>query len=189
MRSCLVRKRGRRFPIVRRAWLYHGGNDLNGGFFTFQFVVALLSRINSEYPHIFILSMSHRFIEHTADLMIEVTSSGFEELLRESLQAMMLWTGPEWGAARVARDFAIEASDSSMLLVDFLNEALTLSQIHHEAYDQLELRSTGELSLEGSFTGHSITGARDEIKAVTYHEASVEQLSDGTWKARFLVDI
>jgi SHS2 domain-containing protein len=134
--------------------------------------------------------MTYRFVEHTADLMIEVTSMSFEELLRESLLAMMLWTGPEWGDATVTRDFAIEASDRTMLLVDLLNEALTLSQIHHEAYDRLEFRPTGSvLSIEGSFIGRSITGARDEIKAVTCHEASVAQLADDSWKARFLVDI
>jgi SHS2 domain-containing protein len=76
-----------------------------------------------------------------------------------------------------------------MLLVDLLNESLTLSQIHHEAYERLVIRSIGESFVEGSFVGRAVTGALDEIKAVTYHGAQVEQLPDDSWRAILLMDI
>ncbi|NTU92227.1 MAG: archease, partial [Chlorobiaceae bacterium] len=39
------------------------------------------------------------------------------------------------------------------------------------------------------FIGRTITGAHDEIKAVTYHGAKVERLADGNWSATILMDI
>jgi SHS2 domain-containing protein len=133
--------------------------------------------------------MPYRQLEHTADLSFEVTAASFPELLAEALRAMTEWTGPYWTDTRVERPFRIEAPDQAGLLVDLLNEALTLSQIHREAYDALSIRSCSEEFVEGSFLGRAISGARDEIKAVTYHGAKVEERADGSWMAILLMDI
>ncbi|NTW53120.1 MAG: archease [Chlorobiaceae bacterium] len=133
--------------------------------------------------------MPHRMLEHTADLSMEVTAGSFAELMGEALRAMTVWVGPEWGVRAAERPFRVDAPERSVLLVDLLNEALTLSQIHHEGYDDLVIRSIGEGFVEGSFVGRAILGARDEIKAVTYHGARVEELADGSWRAILLMDI
>jgi len=133
--------------------------------------------------------MPYRQIDHTADLCLEVTAASFAELPGEALRAMTEWIGPEWTNARVERPFRIEAPDRVALLVDLLNEALALSEIHREAYDAIMIRSSGEHIVEGSFLGRAISGARDEIKAVTWHGASVEERADGSWVAILLVDI
>jgi SHS2 domain-containing protein len=133
--------------------------------------------------------MSYRMIEHTADLCFEVTAGSFEELAAEALRAMTEWSGPWWGNEAARRDFFLEAQDRAILLVDLLNEALTLSQIHRESYERIEFLRVGEHMAEGRFIGRTVTGATDEIKAVTYHGASVEHLSDGAWSATILMDI
>ena len=133
--------------------------------------------------------MPYRLLEHIADLCFEVTAASFGELLGEALRAMTEWIGPEWRDGAVERSFSIEAPDRVALLVDLLNEALTLSQIHREAYDAITIRSISENYVEGSFHGKAISGARDEIKAVTYHGAKVEKRGDGSWVATLLMDI
>jgi len=133
--------------------------------------------------------MPYRLLEHTADLCFEVTAPSYEDLPGEALRAMTEWIGPQWSDGSVERPFRIEAPDRVALLVDLLNEALALSQIHREAYDSLVIRSVGDEFVEGSFLGRTITGARDEIKAVTYHGAKVEQQVNGPWMAILLMDI
>ena len=133
--------------------------------------------------------MPYRQLEHTADLCFEVTAGSLAELLGEALYAMTEWTGPEWGREPVERPFRIDAPDRTALLVDLLNEAHTLSQIHREAYDSLVIRSISDKFVDGSFVGRAISGARDEIKAVTYHGAKVEKRADGSWIAIVLMDI
>lgn len=133
--------------------------------------------------------MPYRQLDHTADLCFEVTADSFAALCAEALRVMTAWLGPVWGSAKAERSFRIEAPDRTALLVDLLNEALTLSQIHREAYDLLVIRSISDKFIEGSFVGKSITGARDEIKAVTYHGATVEERADRSWVAILLMDI
>lgn len=133
--------------------------------------------------------MSYRQLDHTADLCFEVIAGSYPELLGEALCAMTEWIGPEWKNGAVERPFRIEAPDRVALLVDLLNEALALSQIHREAYDALSIRSSGEEFIEGAFLGRAISGARDEIKAVTWHGAKVEERADGSWLAILLMDI
>jgi SHS2 domain-containing protein len=133
--------------------------------------------------------MPYRLLEHIADLCFEVTAPSYEELPGEALRAMTEWIGPQWSVGSVERPFRIDAPDRVALLVDLLNEALALSQIHREAYDAVTIRSSSEEFVEGSFLGRAISGARDEIKAVTYHGATIEERADGTWMARLLMDI
>lgn len=133
--------------------------------------------------------MPYRVVEHTADLAFEVRAGSFRELLVEALGAMTEWTAPAWGTESAERPFSIESPDPSCLLVDLLNEALTLSQIHYEAYDSISFDELSRTVARGAFTGRRISGARDEIKAVTYHGAQVEESSDGVWSAAILMDI
>ena len=133
--------------------------------------------------------MPYRTIEHTADLCFEVTADSYRDLVAESLRAMTGWTAPVWGEEYAERCFSVESPDRAMLLVDLLNMALTLSQIHREAYDRMELLILEEHRAEGRFIGRIVTGARDEVKAVTYHGAKVERQPEGLWKATILMDI
>lgn len=133
--------------------------------------------------------MPYRMIEHTADLCFEVTSASFGGLLAESLRAITAWTRPLLTGSGGERRFSIRAADRETLLVDLLNEALALSQIHREAYDGIEFDALDETCATGRFLGRSIAGAHDEIKAVTYHGARVERLPDGSWSATVLMDI
>lgn len=128
-------------------------------------------------------------IEHTADLRFEVAAGSCGELFVEALRAMTAWTDPSWCETAVERRFSIESADRAMLLVDLLNEALALSQIHREAYDDIEFLVLSDRMAEGRFTGRKISGARDEVKAVTYHGATVVRTPEGTWSADILMDI
>jgi SHS2 domain-containing protein len=133
--------------------------------------------------------MPYRMIEHTADLCFEVTAGSYGELLAEALRAMTEWTGPSWGSGSAERHITVVSPDRTMLMVDLLNEALTLSQIHHEAYDRFEPDVLEEHLVSGRLMGFPVVALRDEIKAVTYHGADVGRLSDGSWTATILMDI
>lgn len=136
-----------------------------------------------------IAAMPHRVLEHTADLRLEVTSGSYGGLFKEALLAMTEWTRPEFLTEMVERFVIVEAADRTALLIDFLNEVLAMSQISREAYDDIRLVKVSDHSVEGILSGKKISGAADEIKAVTYHGAQVDHLSDGTWSATLLMDI
>jgi SHS2 domain-containing protein len=134
--------------------------------------------------------MPYRLLEHTADLKFEVTAGSFEELIGEALLAMTEWTRPViCNKGQVERPITVHAEDRTALLVDFLNEVLAFSQIYREAYRGIMLKRLTGTDIDGVLTGAETTGAGDEIKAVTYHGATVDQRADGIWCATILMDI
>jgi SHS2 domain-containing protein len=87
------------------------------------------------------------------------------------------------------REFKVESLDTTALLIDFLSEILYLTQTHKEIYNQLEIKKLTEISIEGRVKGIKIEGFSEDIKGVTYHEAYVQQKSDGKWEALVIFDL
>src|SRR3989344_2903482 len=99
--------------------------------------------------------MPFQILDHTAEAKMRVTAPTREGLFGEALRGMMAMLAPEgwrW-EARTARPVAAKAADITVLLVDFLNEALALSAMHKEIYREIALRSFSETALEGELHG------------------------------------
>ncbi len=133
--------------------------------------------------------MSYRFGEHTADIRLEITAESFQEIFIEAVRAMNAVMKPAVSDGTVEREVTIEASDRLSLLVDFLNELLSLAGLHHEAYETLEIGNIGETHVDAFVKGRKTRGMEAEIKAVTWHEASLFETGDGTWRATLVLDI
>lgn len=133
--------------------------------------------------------MPYRLREHTADIRLEITAGSFPEVFAESLRAMNAVTKPDASDATVEREVTVEASDRLSLLVDFLNELLSLAALHHEAYETLEIVSIGETHVNAFVKGRKTRGMEAEIKAVTWHEASIRETGAGCWTATLVLDI
>ena len=68
---------------------------------------------------------SHRPLEHTADVGIEVEAPSREELFAEAAVALGDTITPREGVGLLlARELTVEAEGEELLLVDFLNEVL-----------------------------------------------------------------
>jgi SHS2 domain-containing protein len=133
--------------------------------------------------------LPYRLLEHTADIGFEVTAGSCGKLFAEAMKAMTEWARPVCSEEASGRFIRVRSTDITALLVDFLNEVLACWQIYREAYQELTVIRMSETLFEAMLHGSKITGAADEIKAVTYHGAKVEQLPDGTWSATLLMDI
>ncbi len=132
--------------------------------------------------------MPYTLHEHTADVRLEITSESFSGLFSESVRAMNAVEGPEPSPEAVLRPFSVDAPDRVGLLVDFLNELLSLAHLHHECYDTLEMARLDETHVSGVARGWKTAAPLEEIKAATWHEASVTERG-GIWKATFVLDI
>ncbi len=133
--------------------------------------------------------MSYSFREHTADIRLEITGDSLAELFSESVKAMNAVSCPDCTPEQVQRHLSVESPDTLSLLVDVLNELLYLGQVHHEAYDELEVTAVDDAHFEGVVKGRKITGMQEEIKAVTLHEAFVRRTEAGLWCANLVLDI
>ena len=88
-------------------------------------------------------------------------------------------------------DFFAKMSENNSIdgVVDFLSEALYLSDVHNEAYLDATIRYVDDNRIDAVLHGIKVRGFEVvEIKAVTYHDLRVEQI-DGVWQADIVFDI
>jgi len=149
----------------------------------------------------------YEILEHKADLKIKVKGSSKEELFLNALLGMEEGLRPETKETKeeIKREIKIKSIDLPALLVDFLNEALYLIQVHKEIYNKIKFvkfsDNEGEedksssshfdiaRELEGKLIGQKVERFGEDIKAVTYHDLDIYQKEDGTWEAVVLFDI
>jgi len=128
-------------------------------------------------------------LEHKADLKIRAFGKTKEELFLNILKGMMESMKPEGLEAGEKRKIEIKSLDLKSLLVDFLSEALYLSQVNKEVYFEAKFKKFTDSELEGELIGQKVESFGEDIKAVTYHSLDIHQEKDGTWQATVLFDI
>lgn len=139
-------------------------------------------------------------IAHTADLQIRVYGATQNELFRHALQGMFQVIGPSTNDCVVKNDrlvcakldkkheIEVTAQDLHSLLVNFLSEALYLSDVHNEAYLDCTIHSLTQTTIKATLAGVAVTRFNLEIKAVTYHDLQIQQ-NDDQWQADIVFDI
>jgi SHS2 domain-containing protein len=135
--------------------------------------------------------MSYKIVEHTADLRMQASGKKPEELFSSALQGAMAFLNPKIPekSAAVRHLIKIESPDKTALLVDFLNEALSLSRINKESYDSVIFKKMDESSLEAEISGRKAESFGEDIKAATYHEADMKKNRKGEWETMLIFDI
>ena len=128
-------------------------------------------------------------IEHTADIRLRITAPTREDLFREAVRGTIALLRPEKGERKVQREVVVEAVDPTVLLIDFLNEALSNAHAQSEAYDDVIFLSFSDRRVTARFLGAQATAFGADVKAVTYHEAEIRQNANGEWSTVIVYDI
>ncbi len=140
-------------------------------------------------------------LAHTADIKIRVYGADRAQLFCHALSGMFQSARPQAPGCTfkngllvcprlsVAREVRVQAPDFDALLVDFLSEALYLSDVHNEAYLDAIIHEISQTQVHATIKGVAITGFEvTEIKAVTYHDLVVKEVLGG-WQADIVFDI
>jgi len=147
------------------------------------------------------MSKDFEVLPHTADIKIRAYGNTLEEFFRNSIIGMFQVIGPKISGCKKEHERVvcsnlpehhvvnIEAPDLDSVLVDFLSEALYLSDVHNEAYLDAKVHQVSGTSIHATIYGVKVQGFEVvEIKAVTYHEMHVEKI-DGVWQSDIVFDI
>jgi len=135
--------------------------------------------------------MPYTILEHTADVRLLVEGGTLAELFAEALRGMMEVMKPEGkgDAAETQRRIHLESASRTALLVDFLNEALCLAQIHRELYATVTFQSISQTHLDVALQGRPAGSFGQDLKAVTYHEAEIREKAGGNLETMLVLDI
>ena len=127
----------------------------------------------------------YRFVEHTAELELELEAGSAEGVLLEALRAFAELVG---GGTGEAAEFpvALSADDLPSLLASWLDELLFLAET-----EQL-VPETAEVDVEGTALAGVVRGRRGEprplVKAVTLHRLRFRP-ENGAWRGRVVLDV
>lgn len=86
------------------------------------------------------------------------------------------------------RQVSVMGKNKTSLLIDFLNEVLTLAHINKEYYPVISIKTLTEEKIEASLRGFQVSKFENDVKAVTYHEAEVINES-GKWSVSLVLDV
>ena len=135
----------------------------------------------------------YEVFEHTADIGLHAYGSTLPELFIHAAQGMeSLMVAPEQVQAQVSREIEVDGHDNISLLIAWLNELIFLFDTEYLLFRQFQIDAFAETQLKARALGEPYDAQRHElssaIKAVTWHEATVEKTEDG-YKARIIFDI
>lgn len=135
----------------------------------------------------------YEVFEHTADVGLHAYGSTLGELFIHAAEGMeSLMVPPEQVRVQVSRDIAVDGHDSVSLLIAWLNELIFLFDTEYLIFREFNIDEFTETHLKGRASGEPYDAQRHDfssaIKAVTWHEATVEQTENG-YKARIIFDI
>ena|SRR3989344_7955717 len=132
-------------------------------------------------------------LEHTADLRIKAWGKTKEELFKNALWGMAYVQKEEARIknqeARITKKVQVKSTDMTALLIDFLSEVLTQSQIDRVVFFDANFKAFSDTSLEAEIEGIKVDKFDEDIKAVTYHEAEVKQNPEGVYETKIVFDI
>lgn len=132
----------------------------------------------------------YEVINSPSELRLKIYGATPKQLFVHALQAMFESAEPIFvaGQSQVVRHLNVHARDLESLLVDFLSEALTLSDIHDEAYDTVRIDEIDDRHVKAELRGHKVRALEIEIKAVTHHDVHIVE-KDGAYSTELVLDI
>lgn len=127
----------------------------------------------------------YRFVDHTAELEVELESQTAEGVLVEALRALAELLGPADGEV-VERAVDLSAGDLPALLAAWLDELLYLA----------DAESLVPVDADLALAGSHLTGSvqvragqpRPLVKAVTLHRLRLRP-ENGAWRGRVVLDV
>lgn len=135
----------------------------------------------------------YRLLPHTADSRIQITADSLEELFRGATEGLsdILKHGvtKRSSDSSIVTQVDISSIDATALLVDFLNYLLAKDVIERVVFfDVLEL-NLKDTRIIASVRGIAADSFDEDIKAVTYHGAQIQQDKDGIYEVVLVLDI
>ena len=135
------------------------------------------------------MESSHRWIEHTAELQLELHARSEAAVFREAVHALreLLEEDEPATGDRVERAVEAEAPDRGALLAEWLAELVFLAETEGLVPDDARDLVVGEDSVTAVVVGRACE-PRHLVKAVTYHDLELHRDRDG-WRGNVVLDV
>lgn len=136
------------------------------------------------------MSASHRFVDHTSEIGLQVRAASFGELLAEAargLARLMLREVPA-AAGGEAREIGVSSHDRESLVVDWLNEILYVAETELWVPLEIEVLEASDTRIRARAHGVAVEVSPSMVKAATFHGLEVVETAEG-FSAEVILDV
>jgi SHS2 domain-containing protein len=136
------------------------------------------------------MSPWHRWVDHTAEVQLQVGAESLARLAAEAGRALGLFLlrGGSPEPSGEARTIEVLSVDREALLVDWLNEILFLAEVERWVAVEFDILETSSERLKASARGVPVEEPPTLVKAATFHGLAVEE-RDGGLQAEVIFDV
>lgn len=131
--------------------------------------------------------MSYRWVEHTAEVQVEIEAATEEAVFIDALHALGELLADDAGGEQVSRDVAVDGQERAALLVLWLDELVFLAETEDlvpEEVGRMELSDRGLVATVRCRRGRP----RHLVKGATYHRLAFSR-SAGGFRAAVVLDV
>jgi SHS2 domain-containing protein len=128
-----------------------------------------------------------RWVEHTAELGLEIEARSPEAVFEEALAAFAELVGDGDGTP-MTREVEVEADEPALLLVDWLGELLYLADAEQFVPERTTSLELGDGRLRATIEGHR-GEPRQLLKAITLHQLEFRRDDTVGWRAHVVLDV
>jgi SHS2 domain-containing protein len=132
-------------------------------------------------------------IDHTADIGIVAYGADIKQVFANAALGLFnLMADLDNLKEDVEREIELSAEDVEVLLVEWLNELIYISEVEHIIFKRFEINELRNTQLKATCFGEKIKPGQHrlkrEIKAATYHMLRLNK-EDGSYKVQIIFDI
>ncbi len=133
------------------------------------------------------LQMSYRWVEHTAELELEIEAATEDGVFRDAVRALGEILADDRRGERVQRDLAVESVERALLLAGCLDELVYLAETEDLVPEELDEIALSDRGLAATVRGHR-GHPRPVVKGITYHRLAFERVDNG-FRAVVVLDV
>ena len=135
----------------------------------------------------------YAFIDHTADLGLEIYGKDLKELFQNAGEALFeIICDRTQVVESVEKQLRVDGEDLEQLMVIWLGELLYLHDAERLLFRRFEILELEEKTLKAVVYGEAFCEGRHTIrttvKAVTYHQIRIKQ-EERRWTSRVIFDV
>ncbi len=131
--------------------------------------------------------MSYRWVEHTAEVELEIESSSREGVFRDALQALSELLMDEDGGEQLRHELTVEGHDRAALLAEWLNELVFLAESQDLVPEEVERLDLSDRRITATVRCRR-GRPRHLVKGATYHRLAFEPHAGG-YRATVVLDV
>jgi SHS2 domain-containing protein len=132
----------------------------------------------------------HRWVDHTAEVQLQVGAGSLAGLLAEAGRALgaLLLRGRAAEPSGEARTIEVSSVDREALLVDWLNEIIFRAEVERWVAVEFDVLEASESHLKANVRGAPVDDPPALVKAATFHGLAVEE-REGGLQAEVIFDV